>query len=477
MSIAGDNKEQVEALVEEVNKAVNFCAAEGEDRKVLDENRLLELMRFVTKRVSLGTNRVSATAALTLINHRHEIFLHYPKLPRPHAEYCGGKGFLPGVAHRLAESISKSIHPDWPDNEVASHQLMLVIADIADRAESHAIEWDIEWKNLETELADVLDAYRLTEEEVDAKFPLKVHADDEEPDQPQGAYHTSALAADIPVEQPGAPTGPLATTEPLMSTIKSTTDKPTVTPAPKEPARPNTIRGLRPAAAVALSLIVGAAITVGLFALFPAIPKKLFGPKLVDSYTVPPTPEGPKELYSPTALPNTTVRLFPMTDGPRPSLEAQTVNGWLPDVAARPMSATYDSVTFQVWLSVTDPEVDPDTDRGLEMWINATPPMVVTNSRLMLDPVHEGPDKKELNSVFKEGVLNGGTFISVDPLPESPDHAVIYQFQVQAESEETNSSYPCGFNPGSVTVAVKLKGNDKVVVTPYQLYVPRGKSC
>jgi hypothetical protein len=26
-------------------------------------------------------------------------------------------------------------------------------------------------------------------------------------------------------------------------------------------------------------------------------------------------------------------------------------------------------------------------------------------------------------------------------------------------------------------VAVKLKGNDKAVVTPYPLYVPRGKSC
>lgn len=432
MSIAGDAKQQVEAFAEEVGKAVTFCAAQGENAKVINTSALQQAMQFVPKKASQGTTKVSAAAALTLISSRNEIFFDYPNLPRPHAESCGGKGFLPGVAHRLAESIAKSIEPDWPDNEVASHQLRLILADIADRADS--IQWDSAWRALETQLTEVLDAYRLTEAEAAVKFPSNVQTDND--------------------QEPG-------------------TDKPTTTPqTPK-------VRRLRLATVmvVVLSLIVGAGTTVGVFALVPAIPKALFGPKLVDSYPIPPMPEGPKELYSPTALPNTTVKLFAMTDGPRPSADAQTVNGWLPDVAALPVSTTYDSVTFQVWLSVIEPGVNPDTDRGLEMWIDATPPMVVTDSKLMLDEVHEGPDKTELDSVFVDGLLNGGTSITVDPLPPDPNTPVIYQFQVHSESEDSNDTYPCGFNPVSVTVAVKLKGNDKAVVTPYQLYVPRGKSC
>jgi hypothetical protein len=39
------------------------------------------------------------------------------------------------------------------------------------------------------------------------------------------------------------------------------------------------------------------------------------------------------------------------------------------------------------------------------------------------------------------------------------------------------AAQPCGFNPASVTVAVKLEGSEKAVVTPYQLYVPRAKYC
>jgi hypothetical protein len=159
VSIAGDGKQQVEAVVEEVSKAVTFCAAQGENTtKAINASGLQEAMQFVAKKASQGTERVSAAAALTLISSQDRIFRDYPNLPRPHAEACGGKGFLPGVAHRLAESIAKSIEPDWPDNEVASHQLRLVLADIAEQADSHAIRWDIAWRDLETELTEVLAA-------------------------------------------------------------------------------------------------------------------------------------------------------------------------------------------------------------------------------------------------------------------------------------------------------------------------------
>lgn len=489
VSIVGDDQEHlISILVREAEKAFEWCAAEWDSNaRIVDRRELRNALGFAARKAaSAGPEQLAAAATLFLIQNRTHIFIDYPRsLPLPNQFFCGSKGFLPGAAHRFAEEIVKQTASDWPENEAASYHLRGVLADIFANAERDDFRWD----ESESALVEVLQSYRLPEHElwVRVRPDLGPGSDDgdevsSETDSGVGGAPPASPTSAVAPQLTGPPTDHDVLEVGTTAAVASGGDGVKPVDRQEDPLKRLNVRAV---VAVPLLMLVGALVAVMLFKAFPVAPRTLFGPTLVDSYPIPPLPEGPKELWSPTALPNTTVQLLLMSDGPKPKKEDQTTNGVLPGVAARQVSSTTDTVTFQVWLSVTDIAKNADTDKGLLLWINATTPMVVQGARLMFDPVNEGPEKPELDSVAKNGGVPGATSTAVEPLPRVEGAHVIYQFQVKSRPEDTSNAYACGFNPASVQVAVQVvdpanrgkPDSRKAVVTPYPLYVPRGTEC
>ncbi len=247
------------------------------------------------------------------------------------------------------------------------------------------------------------------------------------------------------------------------------------------------VRWVRRHATMAIVILMVACVTATAMCLrtFPAAADLVIGERStaseapIDRFVPPPMPPGGKILGFPNVLPNTTVRLFLMSDGPNPVALDQTTNGVPPTVSPGEVSTTTVNVTFQVWLSVTDEE--REVDQPLRMWINATAPMVIHDATLMATERLEGPERPDLNTEVSVtgGVLNGGKGIVVEPLPPTEEGRVIYQFQVRARPQAASNDYPCGYSAASVQVAVQKTGSDSrvAVTTPYPLYVPRGEDC
>jgi len=472
VSNVGDGVDErvVSVLVEEAKRAFHFCA----DRPVEDLDQVLSpadlwsVMWDAAGKGGVDPERVSAAAVLTLIQDRRQVFKDYPNLPQPCLEASGGN-FLSGFARRLAEGAAKRLITDWPDNGAASYQMLKVLTEIVEAAERGNFQWD----NAEEQVLDALHEYRLPEAELWEKI---IPPDEDD---------------DVEVVVPPAP--PVTDAEDVAPVPAPVTDDapPTPTPGAQDvtPDSPQSSRRWRKLLAPIALVLVGATAAVATLLVRPSLAglqdqgQSASNAAPVDRYVIPPLPPGDKQLYSPTALPNTTVRLFLMSDGLNPVAVDQTTNGVLPTVSAYPISTTTVNATFQVWLSVTDE--NRAVDQGLRMWINATAPMVIHDATLMVDPLIEGPLKPELNSRVerREGsdeppLVNGGKAVTVEALPPSEDRAVIYQFQVRARPQDTSNDYPCGFSAASVQVAVQV-GTDsrKAVTTPYPLYVPSGEDC
>lgn len=475
----GVDERVVSVLVEEAKGAFHFCA----DRPVEDLDQVLSptdlwsVMWDAAGKGGVDPERVSAAAVLTLIQDRRLVFKDYPNLPQPCLEASGGN-FLSGFARRLAEGAAKRLITDWPDNGAASYQMLKVLTEIVEAAERGNFQWD----NAEEQVLDALRGYRLPEAELWEKI---IPPDEDDEVEAVVAPAPATDAEDVPpVPAPVADGAP-------PPGAQDVTPPPAPTPGAQgvTPDDPQSSRRWRKLLAPIAFVLVGATAAVATLLVRPSLAglqdqgQSASSEAPVDRYVIPPLPPGDKELHSATVLPNTTVRLFLMSNGVEPVAVDQTTNGVLPTVSAYPISTTTVNATFQVWLSVTNE--DRPVDQGLRMWINATAPMVIHDATLMVDPQNEGPLKPELNSRVErqEGsdeppLVNGGKAVTVEALPPSEDRAVIYQFQVRARPQDTSNDYPCGFSAASVQVAVQV-GTDsrKAVTTPYPLYVPGGEDC
>lgn len=231
--------------------------------------------------------------------------------------------------------------------------------------------------------------------------------------------------------------------------------------------------GTRIRVAVMVAVVTIAAFIALAEAVAP-IPRFLFGwqDTYVDSYPIPSLPPPVEGVASPLTLPNTSVQLFFMDQGSEQAATDQTVNGRLPVATAAVMPLQYQIATFQVLLSKTHADADPDTN--LKLWIQAPLPMDITGATLMKTPVKESIPQPELNTVNG----NGGKAVDV---PSLDGGDVLYQFQVVARPDRTNNGYFCGYNAKFVQVMVRSEDKTATsqdgVVTPYPLYVPRGEGC
>lgn len=485
----GDAHERVvSVLVDEANKAFRFCAdrpAEELIDEVLSPTDLWSVMWDAAGKGGEDPERVSAAAALTLIHERRQVFKDYPKLPQPCPE-TSGRNFLSGFARQLAQGAASRLVTDWPDNEAASYQMLKVLTEITEAAERGNFQWD----NAEERVVTALQEYRLPAAELWAKV-IPPDEDDADDDADEIARQGDGL------DENGAG-------EDADPDISDQTSRSSLLGMPGQPApsgghadgpvhskgvgsRPQPAAAWRKVLLAVTALSIGATVAVAVVLARPSLAglqdqgQSASVDPPVDRYVIPPLPPGDRQLFSPNALPNTTVQLFLMSNGPDPVAQSQTTNGVLPTVSAYPMSTTTVNATFQVWLSVANEEYP--VDRDLRMWINATAPMVVHDATLMDTPRHEGPPRPEMNSVVtdvegSDPQVDGGKAVAVEALPSSKDRAVIYQFQVRARPQESSNDYPCGFTAASVTVAVQV-GTDsrKAVATPYPLYVPGGEDC
>jgi hypothetical protein len=498
MPFAGDDADHVGDLVADAMYVLRWAAEPAlVDRvdRVVRQHRLRNAMMrawVAAGRTIDEPNRLAAAAALMLIEHAEDVFGrdYRERLPPPN-RLLRGVGYVPGAAYRLAERVAGRLIPAWPDNYAASHRLSQVIAERADALARGDLE---EWAKALPVLAETLLLYDLPVEKVREMFPIdddeSGQAAEPEPEPTEADREAEVWRGDVSASTPDSAiveTGekdeavPPAAPAPGVERPVAEVDDGDAVDGRRSRRKASTETAFRrrvgPAllvAAITLVVVVGTAEAV------PAVPRVLFGwqvptpEPLVDSYVIPPLPERTSEVASPIVLPNTIVQLFLMSDGSSPVRKDQTVNGWLPEVSAPVVPAVYDSVTFQVWLTVRPGAPAPDKDLWLS--IQLTTPMRVQDARLMSDAVHEGPERSELNS-HDDG--SGGTAIAVEPL--SAGTAVIYQFRVMAEPLLPDNSYLCGYNAKSVQILVRKGPKDgdsrQSVVTPYPLYVPRGRDC
>lgn len=405
--------------------------------------------------------RLGAAAALMLIQNSADIFKSYPVVPEP-IGLLRKTGYLSGAACQLAISVASRY--------------------AAESAPLKSVDSLVAFSQLAGPMEGVIAAGKGARGWWETSFPVITAALRELDDAPPG---------DRPVEQtvPDGPQVPDVDQGIILGEQGPAPDPDEGDPSTRkdddlaEPARQRWM--IRRWLAVLAAVVVLAA--VQLFPLIPSVtPRALFGSQ--DSVSsdpsklvvIPPMPPPIGAVQSPDALPNTTIRLFLMSDGSNPVPANQTMNGVLPTVSAAVVPAVSESVTFRVWLSVTN--VDAPPDRDLKMSIQATNPMVVEKSMLMSDETHAGPSKPELNSVIDTKhnfAVSGGGYTDVGPLPAIVGAKVVYQFTVKARPSETDNGYVCGYNPKSVQVNVQIGGDDsrKAVTTPYPLYVVRGVNC
>lgn len=168
-------------------------------------------------------------------------------------------------------------------------------------------------------------------------------------------------------------------------------------------------------------------------------------------------------------LPNTVVQLFAYPHDAAPSRAAETVPGLLPPVDG-PVMAINDRLTFEVWLSIRDKNLPPDT---LSLSINAVSPPVITESKLLANRDHAEEFKSTLNE---------GAPVAVPPIAKDGT-ATVYRFVLAAiPSTPTTNGYWCGYTPKPVSILVTKGDNYESVITSYPVYVVRnelvaGKPC
>lgn len=510
-----DSTDAIRVLTDEAYEAFRWCAAGTSDDptfgKFVNDDHLYTAMRWAHRRAEGEPERLGATAALYLIQNRRSIFKGYPsQLPDPFTHHTVGAQFLPGSARRLAEQVASRLISAWPDDDAtqgARIQLQRLLTDITNTADSAMVQWNEDaFATAESRVVDALKAYRLPPHVLLEQLLAEEFADDDldEADDPDGHLDEEGDDPDDDLGEEGGPDDSSADGDGDLSdgvgrSAPKGSSRDVNGGSPPEDhnhkSRGNRFLLTRPASAVATAvrwvrrhattaivvlMVVCVAATALCLRTFPALANFVIGERSTaseaptDRFVPPPMPPGDKILWSPNVLPNTTVRLFLMSDGPNPVAVDQTTNGVPPTVSPGEVSTTTVNVTFQVWLSVTDEE--REVDQGLRMWINATAPMVIYNATLMATERLEGPERPDLNT---EVSANGGKAIDVEPLPPTEEGKVIYQFQVRARPQAASNDYPCGYSAASVQVAVQKTGSDSrvAVTTPYPLYVPRGEDC
>lgn len=179
-------------------------------------------------------------------------------------------------------------------------------------------------------------------------------------------------------------------------------------------------------------------------------------------------PEHPPTVALSETLPNTVVQLFAYPSGTDPNRATETVPGHLPPVDG-PVMAINDRLTFEVWLSIRDKELPPDT---LSLSINAVSPPVITESKLLANRDHAEEAKSTLNE---------GAPVAVPPIAKDGT-PTIYRFVLAAIPSTTTNGYWCGFTPKPVSILVTKGDNYESVITSYPVYVVRdelvaGKPC
>ena len=524
-----DSTDVIRVLTDEAYEAFRWCAdrtwSDPTFGKNVNDDRLYTAMRWAHRRAENEPERLGAAAALHLIQDRRLIFKGYPRqLPDPFTPHTVGAQFLPGSARRLAEQIASRLIPEWPDYEVtkaARIRLQRLLTDITESADNTEVRWNEDaFTTAESEVVNALKAYQLPRHVLLAQL----HAEEDSPDVDEGGDPDDDLDEggdpdDDDLDEGGDPDDDLDEagdpddddldeaggdlSQGAGRRAPHVTGREVNGGSPSEdhdnhnsPLREGKrLSSRRPAAAVATAvrwvrrhattaivvlMVACVAATALCLRNFPALADLVIGERSTasepptDRFVPPPMPPGEKILGFPNVLPNTTVRLFLMSDGPNPVALDQTTNGVPPAVSPGEVSTTTVNVTFQVWLSVTDEE--RQVDQGLRMWINATAPMVIHDATLMATERLEGPERPDLNT---EVSANGGKAIDVEPLPPTEDGKVIYQFQVRARPQAASNDYPCGYSAASVQVAVQKTGSDSrvAVTTPYPLYVPRGEDC
>lgn len=158
-------------------------------------------------------------------------------------------------------------------------------------------------------------------------------------------------------------------------------------------------------------------------------------------------------------LPNTVVQLFAFHGTADPSRKTQTVPGYLPPMDG-PVMAINDRLTFEVWLSIRDKQLPPDT---LSLSINAVSPPVITESKLLANGNHAEEPKP---------TLNVGDPVAVPPI-DKDGTPTIYRFVLAAVPSTTTNGYWCGYTPKPVSILVTKGDNYESAITSYPVYVVR----
>ncbi|WP_418005006.1 hypothetical protein ACNO8X_08990 [Mycobacterium sp. PDNC021] len=429
------------------------CAADGTAVQIHESH--LETAMGNARTVAINTvdvdndldRRMGAAAALMLIQCASLIFPDYPALPSPAAPLTR-VGYLAGAASRLAEALAfQRFSPQSASNDDAPWAASALFTETVKSAADEYSQTNRAWWNASfTRLTLALGDFHRPQHELHKRLAADLEDMFADPDSDAQFQESEAetLADPGPATNPQKPPASPSAPKPRLDDVRP-------------PRRGRLIATTAAITAVSTVAVVGAVSWA-----FPALPKWVSGA---------PT----DEVITSHVLPNTTVEVQLLDkDGSR-SDDNRTVSGEFPTVWAGLVPALYDTLTFQVSLSVRDPDREPDTN--LQLSVNAPPPVIVKDAHVMRDATHEGEPKPELNT----HTIRESTKFATEVPSLTRDAKVIYQFTVEAKANDTNNGYMCGYNGKVVDVLVRRVGgadDGRVwVATPYPIYVARGESC